>query len=96
MKTGCYGWGLHRKKHNDLETIRKEPCTSPTFLSDASSILLRIQLLSHRQLAKRNVHKDFPIGNIHKSDDDNHYYLHSTSYLLQKCQVSYCALFLII
>lgn len=60
-------------------------------------ILLRIQLLSHRQLAKRNVHKDFPIGNIHKSDDNNRYYLHSTSYLLQKChQVSYYALFLII
>lgn len=38
VKTGCYGWERHRK-NSDLETIRKEHCTSPTFLSDASSHL---------------------------------------------------------
>ena len=99
LKTGCYGWGLLRKnKQTVIQRLSKKntALVQHSFLM-LQVILLRIQLLSHRQLAKRNVHKDFPIGNIHKSDDNNCYYLHSTSYLLQKChQVSYYALFLII
>lgn len=52
MKTGCYGWGLHRKKNSDLETIRKEPCTSPTFLSDASSHLTENPALISSSIGK--------------------------------------------
>ena len=80
MKTGCYGWGLHRK-NNDLKRLPKKNIVlvQHSFLM-LRVILLRIQLLSHRQLAKKSVHKDSPIGNIRDSDDKNRYYLRSTSY----------------
>ena len=39
-------------KNSDLETIQKEPCTSPTFLSDASSHLTENPALISSSIGK--------------------------------------------